>query len=601
MFFDNLEIFASLKIYITIFKNNFDFKFTFIIACVIVVLMFLEPIYLFLAKRYFKKYGRYKGSPDDKFFIYDKRNNTKPFETKKAYLCLKICRQAYFDYPQANVLKELLMNFPANTNDLKEYDLNFISNIQNFINKYNLEYLHSKSFNNGFFALAFRDKKTEDIIISYRGSNDQNDWLFNNYTILSHMIPDQIFAAIDFYKECRIKFNPENKNHIIITGHSLGGGLAQLVGTFEPDTSVYTYNAIGVYHLLDEPDFYQYLGIASQESPVFKKYLEVVNEVDGNLIKNLSSIIKTPHSKLCADNIYNLVCGSDIVGNIAEHIGETDFILHFKKAGTLEIFTIRYLRILFGVRLSILSFFRRNFVYPVVIDLLENNSCLFRKKLAEKQSFYNFFFNKNADSKIKDLTGKFSYILFVLKYPLLIVLFTIFIMLGVINIFPLVKSAGLFDKNAIEFICCYIAAFSSLVIAGFIIILCLFKPVLKKLLVSHGLDLIENQLVYLINRSDPSNLFTSETRRNEFLFPYIYRTYFELFKIFLKNIEKIAVFSGKCLLGIILTGIALFVAIYSINYITQTENLFLSMLIMPTIFTLLTFLALNIFSEIFKK
>jgi len=602
-----LESLEPFCVIFTVFKNHCNPDFVIIIACTIVFLTIAELIYLYFAKQYFLKFNRYKGSPDDKFYIYDKRDNSKPYDVEKALLCLKICQQSYLDYPQVKNLNEILKHFPSNIDDLKDYDINLISYIKDFIDNYHLEYLHSKTFNNGFFAFAFKNKKTDEIIIAFRGSNDTSDWLFNNYTIMTHTIPDQTFAAIDFYRECRLKFNQAGKHSMIITGHSLGGGLAQLVGSFEPDTAVYTFNAVGVYHLLDEPDFYQYIGLVNPESHVFKKYMEVVNKKydDADIIKDLSSLLSSRESKLCTDNIYNLVCSSDIVGNVSEHIGETDFSPACEKSGVLEALTINYLRLLSGVRLSVLSFLRRNFLYPLIIDFLEGNSCLLRKKLADKQNFYSFFFNNNPDSKIKDFLGKFSYILFTFKYPFFIILFSLFsagiaavLFIGLSSFFPEINLKLITLKSFTEFICSYLAAFAFLSFVFILALLFLFKFVLKKSIISHNLDLLEK---HLLDKDISSELFQGKIRHNLFLYPQKKQILSGVSKLLCINTVKITGFLIKIPVVLAFIFTAMLVSFFSTKLAMQEGNVYLSLLIFPIIFSFLTFMSLNIFSTIFKS
>jgi len=103
-----------------------------------------------------------------------------------------------------------------------------------------------------FAATAFRNTKTDEIVLAYRGTDstwkNTTDWTQNNLTIAFHHVPNQFDDALSFYNEVA----GANKDKTIsVTGHSLGGILAQLVGACTLKDTV-TFNSIGVLHLLDD-------------------------------------------------------------------------------------------------------------------------------------------------------------------------------------------------------------------------------------------------------------------------------------------------------------------------------------------------------------
>ena len=103
----------------------------------------------------------------------------------------------------------------------------------------------------GFYAVAFMNTN-KDIIISFRGTNDLSDCIADIQLYLGSM-SYQLLFAYNFVSDIVMKYKPETK-HIHITGHSLGGALAQSIMNIDSNKSIehaYTFNAFGIKEILD--------------------------------------------------------------------------------------------------------------------------------------------------------------------------------------------------------------------------------------------------------------------------------------------------------------------------------------------------------------
>jgi len=99
--------------------------------------------------------------------------------------------------------------------------------------------------NTGFSARAFRNVLTGEVVVSYRGSDDRKDWTGSNVDLFFQQKPETLQLAVKFYNEVKDTFGGTP----IVTGHSLGGALAQLVAALESTTG-YAFNAPGVLSIL---------------------------------------------------------------------------------------------------------------------------------------------------------------------------------------------------------------------------------------------------------------------------------------------------------------------------------------------------------------
>lgn len=169
---------------------------------------------------------------------------------------------------------------PKNNSGFKE----IASNIANFIN------------DDGFSATLFLDKNTKDYILAFRGTEGSFDGIdkinnairdfYTDFLLATNEIPNQYFTLIGFF-ENTIK-NIIGDNKIVVTGHSLGGFLAQSFALTYPDRikEVYTYNSPGLL-----PDDRKYIAEATKIAiGVTNKLYKAVKDIkNGNLKSAITS------------------------------------------------------------------------------------------------------------------------------------------------------------------------------------------------------------------------------------------------------------------------------------------------------------------------
>ena len=105
--------------------------------------------------------------------------------------------------------------------------------------------------NTGLAATAFRDTTTGQIVISLRGTDDLKDLTGADLALALQNLPDQYREAAQFFKDIQDNYG----NDIVVTGHSLGAALAQLLGAAEGVTA-YGYNGPGVLEILQTDPYF---------------------------------------------------------------------------------------------------------------------------------------------------------------------------------------------------------------------------------------------------------------------------------------------------------------------------------------------------------
>ena len=119
--------------------------------------------------------------------------------------------------------------------------------LRNYTIPSNLEYLEDMyNSETGTSGTAFRNKDTGEIILAFTGTNFQSEFLKDvgtdineiNFPVLDHCIP-----AFEFYERVRAKYG----NNIVLTGHSLGGSIAQRVALEYNVPKTVVYNSAPLY------------------------------------------------------------------------------------------------------------------------------------------------------------------------------------------------------------------------------------------------------------------------------------------------------------------------------------------------------------------
>ena len=97
----------------------------------------------------------------------------------------------------------------------------------------------------GFYADVLVGE--DDVIIAFRGTNDKDD-LNDDVAMARSRIPAQTRDALDLYDKVKMEY-PDKE--IVLTGHSLAGSLADIVGALNGELAV-SFNAYGVRDLFNE-------------------------------------------------------------------------------------------------------------------------------------------------------------------------------------------------------------------------------------------------------------------------------------------------------------------------------------------------------------
>ncbi|MBM4053643.1 MAG: DUF2974 domain-containing protein [Planctomycetes bacterium] len=148
----------------------------------------------------------------------------------------------------------------------------------------------------GFQAAAFRNTTTGQIIISYRGTDDLKDAVADiqlGLDIKNSNYDSQIKQSFDFYNSVTQEFG---KDKISLTGHSLGGNLAQIVGA-KNQVETNTFNAPGV----TESTIEKWVGTIRQSLPIMNHIRQ--NDSVGTYGKHIGETRVYPDRPIPNDDI----------------------------------------------------------------------------------------------------------------------------------------------------------------------------------------------------------------------------------------------------------------------------------------------------------
>lgn len=111
----------------------------------------------------------------------------------------------------------------------------------------NMEYLEDMyDSKTGTSGTAFRNKDTGEIILAYTGTNFQSEFFKDMGTDMYEVAvvgSDHYKPAFEFYERLRSKYG----NNIVLTGHSLGGNIAQRVALEYNVQKTIVYNSAPIY------------------------------------------------------------------------------------------------------------------------------------------------------------------------------------------------------------------------------------------------------------------------------------------------------------------------------------------------------------------
>ncbi len=226
----------------------------------------------------------------------------------------------------------------------------------------------------GFYGVVLKNSKKE-LLMAFRGTNfGQANDVKTDIAIGLDNMPEQIEEAYSLYEEAQ-EFAKENNCTITtIIGHSLGGGLAEFVGALS-GIKTYTFNGIGVKHLLDNIDRRKY---------------------DAKNCSKLSTY----------SNIENYISKIDTVGNLFEHCSKNSFyisrpkeILNNKLELPLIIGELRMIRALAATSNTIADFIHK---------LRFEKEPAAPKAVTAKVSIFNWVLEAHKVDNFKDLDDNYS-------------------------------------------------------------------------------------------------------------------------------------------------------------------------------------------------
>lgn len=153
----------------------------------------------------------------------------------------------------------------------------------------------SSNSKNGFFAHSFVNFQTNHVVIAFRGSDDYQDWLYSNRCFLTGCMPAQYANAKKFTNET-MEFFGEKFNYTLV-GHSLGGGLAQLV-SINTGLDAVTFDAPGILKVANKHFLINLVATANEHITAYIHGYDLVN-MFANHIVPLIQIIPDFNIDIC--------------------------------------------------------------------------------------------------------------------------------------------------------------------------------------------------------------------------------------------------------------------------------------------------------------
>lgn len=204
----------------------------------------------------------------------------------------------------------------------------------NTANNWELITFYDDNNKTGFYGVAFQHKYTKEVVIAFRGSENGientfkeggQDWRYDIFSVVLQLQLDsynQFIPARKFVKEVINKVNKESptKNPtILLTGHSLGGFLAQRLAI---DLDRGLLDGIQSYHLANTVTF---------NAPGFLPTNPITNSPADQAMHDLgikpgAYITAIEYIDRKNYNVKNYVVSGDLVGSLGNITGNADFI-----------------------------------------------------------------------------------------------------------------------------------------------------------------------------------------------------------------------------------------------------------------------------------
>ncbi|WP_291259553.1 hypothetical protein [Fusobacterium sp.] len=272
----------------------------------------------------------------------------------KEYILLSILSYCNFgEVEYGKTLKEIFENSQNNRIILETFSILLSKNRELFMNyfsdileEWKIYYIDNRTSqsigerSSGFYAVVF--KKEEKYVVSYRGSEKYpledayKDFIETDLAIGLGKIPLQFYEGVEVYYHLieNCKLDPKN---VYLTGHSLGGGIAQYVALtidkfFSYIPYTYTWNAVGINRdgIVSIMDYIRLDEILKEYTNLSKKEIENFKEFEETYLEFLSKELRK--IRAIKDNKTALVDKYDTVYfNIDE-----DFVKQLIKSTTIE-------------------------------------------------------------------------------------------------------------------------------------------------------------------------------------------------------------------------------------------------------------------------